>query len=149
MSTTSQAKTTNSLSTQYMQARADLVRAIHAYCQECERPAGSDAARKYYQMMEAHRRLARQMAGCHAHMTPAEGRFLAMSPDRLALAADIATLCDVRVPQPGRYAEYGVPETVAATVDALYAQRARCTDARVEEIDIEILSLLTPYLRGR
>ena len=55
------------------------------------------------------------------------------------------SILDVRVPQPGRYAEYGVPSETAKQADALLSERNTCSDARVEEIDAELLLLLAPW----
>lgn len=57
------------------------------------------------------------------------------------------TILDVRVPQPGRYDEYGVPQQTRAKADALLAERNTCPDERVSEIDRELLTLLRPWFR--
>jgi len=59
----------------------------------------------------------------------------------------VRTILDLRVPQPGREADYGVPECIIPAVDQLYIDRNTCSDADVEIIDNAILRLLEPWIR--
>lgn len=60
-------------------------------------------------------------------------------------------LADPRVPQPGRYAEYGVPPAIAERVERIRANlrdpNARVMDGFVESSVAEILRLLAPWTR--
>ena len=58
------------------------------------------------------------------------------------------TILDTRVPQPGEYVDYGVPPDIAAQAYAYLQERNTCSDARVEEIDATLLTLLRPWTRG-
>ena len=57
------------------------------------------------------------------------------------------SLLDRRVPQPGEYAEYGVPEIIVEVVDNLYERRNEATDDDVEVLDGAIMRLLLPWVR--
>jgi len=57
------------------------------------------------------------------------------------------SILDTRVPQPGEYDAYGVPDEIAAQADALLKERNTCSDARVDEIDTQLLELLRPWTR--
>ena len=56
------------------------------------------------------------------------------------------SLLDVRVPQPGREEEYGVPGYVVTAVRVLYAVRSTYDDEHVPTIDAAILRLLAPWI---
>ena len=53
----------------------------------------------------------------------------------------------MRLPQPGRYSEYGVPASVARRADQLLRERNTCTDERVAEIDRALIELLGRWIR--
>lgn len=57
------------------------------------------------------------------------------------------SLLDRRVPQPGEYAEYGVPEIIVEVVDDLYERRNDATDDDVDILDGAIMRLLLPWAR--
>ena len=57
----------------------------------------------------------------------------------------ITSLLDARMPQPHEYD--ALPRDVARRAHDLSRERSTCTDARVEEIDRELLSLLRPHAR--
>lgn len=56
-------------------------------------------------------------------------------------------ILDTRLPQSGRYGEYGVPEEIGRCVDAMLAQRNAASDAIVPVIDGAILRILLPWIR--
>lgn len=58
-----------------------------------------------------------------------------------------ATLLDIRVPQPGRYDDYGVPSYIVAACDVLYKARNAATNDDVRQIDPAIFRLLQPWIR--
>lgn len=62
---------------------------------------------------------------------------------------EIATLMDRRVPQPGEYAEYGVPPEIVPGVEALYAQRNICPEHALDALDDAIFRLLWPWIKAR
>ena len=57
------------------------------------------------------------------------------------------SLLDRRVPQPGEYAEYGVPGIIVEDVDNLYERRNEATDDDVEILDGAIMRILLPWCR--
>ncbi len=57
------------------------------------------------------------------------------------------SILDTRVPQPGDYASYGVPEEIGMGVDALLKQRNECGEELVGVIDGAILRILRPWFR--
>ena len=57
------------------------------------------------------------------------------------------SLLDRRVPQPGEYAEYDVPEIIVEIVSGLYERRNGATDDDVDVLDGAILRLLLPWAR--
>ncbi len=61
----------------------------------------------------------------------------------------ITTIHDFRVPLPGSIRERDdIPASVDVRVRALLAERNTCADARVDEIDREILTLLDPWIES-
>jgi hypothetical protein len=58
-----------------------------------------------------------------------------------------ATILDARVPQPGRYKDYGVPAYIAAACDVLYRARNTVSDEDVNQIDPALFRLLQPWIR--
>lgn len=57
------------------------------------------------------------------------------------------TLMDVRVPQPGREAEYGVPHWATVCAGLLYSLRNEVPDQFVAPLDQIILALYRPWIR--
>ena len=57
------------------------------------------------------------------------------------------SLLDRRVPQPGEYPEYGVPEIIVEFVDDMYERRNDATDDDVDILDGAIMRLLLPWAR--
>jgi hypothetical protein len=60
---------------------------------------------------------------------------------------DITTILDLRVPQPGREEEYGVPTVLLPILAAAYRSRNTCSDDDVPILDAAILRLLRPWIR--
>jgi hypothetical protein len=58
------------------------------------------------------------------------------------------SILDRRVPQPNDYESYGVPDEIAACVDALLGERNGASEAIVDVIDGAIMRLLEPWIRG-
>lgn len=58
------------------------------------------------------------------------------------------SIMDTRVPQPNDYPAYGVPDEIAACVDAMLAERNDCPETVVDVIDGAILRILDPWIRG-
>lgn len=71
------------------EARQNLIDAMQHHATEIKRPVScTDAARTYAHLREAHERLARIAAGCHAHMTDTERQYLAMTSTELLIATE-------------------------------------------------------------
>lgn len=58
------------------------------------------------------------------------------------------TLYDMRVPQPGREAEYGVPQPLIDAAAVLYRHRNTVQDDVVGAIDAAIMRLYQPFIRS-
>lgn len=56
------------------------------------------------------------------------------------------TLLDVRVPQPGREGEYGVPSVIVEAAAHLYRQRSQGPANLIPTIDAAILRLYSPWI---
>ncbi len=60
-----------------------------------------------------------------------------------------SSILDVRVPQPGREADYGVPLWAAACAGSIYSLRNEVPDDFVARLDEILLALYRPWIRKR
>lgn len=58
------------------------------------------------------------------------------------------TLLDTRVPQPGRWEDYQVPDWAIKAAESLFRARNSCNDEDVPGIDAALLRLLQPWTRS-
>ena len=59
---------------------------------------------------------------------------------------ELTSILDIRAPRPGRYADYGVPASIAEATDVLLRYRNWCSDQEVDIIDAAIVRPLAPWI---
>lgn len=63
------------------------------------------------------------------------------------IIAEITTIMDMRVPQPGREVdEYGVHAVLLPALQAIRQSRNTCSDQDVDVLDAALLRLLAPWI---